>query len=186
MKSPPFSTLTLLAVLAAGSWWLVRRLPTDEQTLPTVSLEQPGYYLRDATVMETDDAGRLALKLTTKTADQDPKSGEIQLSPVRVDYFPEGGSAWLLTAQNGRLPENGRVVTLYDQVTLSGTPLAKQVAAIVRSPTMSLDTTTSIASTSAPVSIEMGSRQVTATGLWADLKQDRLTLKSDVKGQYVR
>ena len=82
--------LALLAVAAAVTWWLARTDDSDNLPATTTRLVQPGYYLRDATLEETDDAGRLYLRVATAKADQNPTTQEIALGPVRVDYCPAG------------------------------------------------------------------------------------------------
>ncbi len=178
--------LALLALFTLVTWWLARTDESDTLPVATVRLAQPGYYLRDATLEETDDAGRLYLRIATTTADQNPASEEIALGPVRVDYFPAGTAPWLLTANRGKLPRGARLVALYDNVTLTGSPIARSAPAVVRTSTMTLDTVASIATTTAPVRIELGPQVVLATGMRADLKHDRVALESNVRGHYVR
>ena len=180
-------TIYVLLFLGAGvTWWLARSDEGDTGEPVVPRLTQPGYYLRDATLSETDDTGRLYLRIRTETADQDPATQEIGLGTVRVDYFPTDAAPWVLTSRRGMLPQGARVVTLSDDVTLTGSPIARSAPAIVRTSTMTLDTVTSVATTTAPVRIELGPQVVTATGMRADLKNDRVALQSSVRGRYVR
>ena len=180
------AVLALLAVFAVVTWWLARTDESATTPVATVRLAQPGYYLRNATMEETDDNGRLYLRVATATADQNPASEEIALGPVRVDYFPTGTAPWVLTADRGKLPRGARLVALYDNVTLTGSPIARSAPAVVRTSTMTLDTVASTATTTAPVRIELGPQVVLATGMRADLKHDRVALESNVRGHYVR
>lgn len=186
MSLRPESVLAVLTLAALATWWLARGNRADDQPVAVARLAQPGYYLRDATLEETDDTGRIYLRIATTTADQDPASEEIKLGPVRVDYFPAGTAPWVLTAKRGKLPRGARLVALSDSVTLTGSPIARSAPAVVRTSAMSLDTLTSIATTTAPVRIELGPQVVSATGMRADLKQDRIALESNVRGHYVR
>ena len=178
--------MALLAAATICTWWLAKREDVDATPLVASRLAQPGYYLRDAKLEETDDSGRLYLRIATTTADQDPASEEIALGPVRVDYYPTGTAPWLLTAKRGRLPAGARLVALSDSVTLTGSPVARSAPAVVRTSTMTLDTVASTATTTAPVRIEMGPQVMLATGMRADLKHDRVALESNVHGHYVR
>ena len=178
--------LALLAVAAAVTWWLARTDDSDNLPATTTRLVQPGYYLRDATLEETDDAGRLYLRVATAKADQNPTTQEIALGPVRVDYFPAGTAPWVLTGNRGMLPAGARYVTLSDNGTMTGSPVAHRPAAVLRTSTATLDTVASLATTSAPVRIELGTQVVTATGMRADLKQQRIALEANVRGAYVR
>lgn len=178
--------LALLVALTALSWWLARRDDGEGPVTPVAKAAERGYYLRDATLEETDADGRVYLRLSTLAADQDPRSQDILLAPVRVDYYPAGTSPWLLTARRGRLPAGAHLVTLYDEVTLSGSPAARGARGHVRTSVMTLDTVASIASTTAPVRIDLGPQEVFATGMRADLVHDRLALLSNVRGRYAR
>jgi len=178
--------LALLAAVTAVTWWLARSDSNDDAPLTVTHMAQPGYYLREATFEETDDAGRLYLRVTTPKADQNPQSQEIALGPVRVDYFPADTAPWVLTGDRGVLPAGARSVTLSDNVTMRGSPIAHRAAAVLHTSTATLDTVTSVATTVAPVRIEFGSQVVTATGMRADLKRDRVALESNVRGTYVR
>ncbi len=186
MKSRQQWTLIALAFAAAGSWWLTA---SDDGEAPPAAPEapgQPGYYLRDAKLEQTDDDGRVYLRITTERAAQDPASQEIELTPVRVEYMPPGSAPWLLTADQGRLPPGGRIVSLSENVTLTGTPVPRAAPAIIRTPRLALDTVDSIATTTAAVRIELGKQVMLATGMRADLKHDRMALEANVRGRYVR
>jgi hypothetical protein len=68
VKSRQQWTLTALVFAAAGSWWLTA---SDDGDAPPAAPEapgQPGYYLRDAKLEQTDDDGRVYLRITTERA----------------------------------------------------------------------------------------------------------------------
>lgn len=186
MSSRPRWIFLALLFAAVGSWWLAAGDNGDTPPPETGTPQQPGYYLKGARFEQTDDDGRTYLKVTTERASQDPVSQEIELEPVRVDYFPPGGSPWLLTAKHGRLPPGARIISLTDDVTATGTPATRSPPAVMHSSLLSLDTATSVATTSAPVRIDFGHQVVLATGMRADLKNDHVALDSNVRGRYVR
>ena len=177
--------LVLLTGLAAGSWWLAQR-DDEHQPNPAAPRAQPGYYLTDATLDETDAAGRLTLRVHAVRAAQDGEQGPVRLDQLEAHYFPEPGQDWLMTSSAGALPAGGRVVELEGDVRLRAAAAATATGAIVRTEHLSLDVDSNLATTSDPVRIEFGPHAVVARGLRADLKRETLRLESAVNGTFTR
>lgn len=189
MKAGPLQgpvVLVFLVGLAVGSWWLANRSGDEEATTAAAGRGQPGYYLRGATLEQTDETGRVELRLTTASAEQDPATRNVQLRQLRVDYFPDEERTWVATANEGALPPDGQTVYLEGDVRLTGRNGSGAKPAVITTEQMKLDVDRSIASTSAPVRIELAPHAVTARGLRADLKQDRVQLESSVNGRFTR
>jgi LPS export ABC transporter protein LptC len=93
-----------------------------------------------------------------------------------------------MTARTGVLPPDGQRLELAGDVHLSGLAVADrgQPPPMIRTEKLTLDVDRSIASTAAPVRIDMGRNAVTARGLHADLKSDRVRLEADVSGRFER
>lgn len=178
--------LVFLVGLAVGSWWIANRAGDDDATGATAARTQPGYYLRDATLEQTDETGRVELRVTTQNAVQDPATRNVQLRELRVDYHPDEERAWVATANEGALPPDGQTVFLEGDVRLTGGTGAGTKPAVITTEELKLDVDRSIATTSAPVRIELAPHAVTARGLRADLKRDRVQLESSVNGRFTR
>lgn len=177
--------LVFLVGLAVGSWWLANR-GGDDDDAPAARQGQPGYYLRDATLEQTDATGRIELRVTAAAAEQEPASRDVQLRTLRVDYFPDTERSWVATANEGTLPPDGRTVFLEGDVRLTGTSGVGTKPAVITTEQLKLDVEASLATTSAPVRIELAPHAVTARGLRADLKRDRVQLESTVNGRFTR
>lgn len=183
LRSPAF---WLLAALAVATWWLAGPGRPDAEPAAAAAATQPGYYVRDALLEQTDEAGRLELRLAAARAQQDPPSGEVDVETIRVDYFPADRAPWEIHADRGRLPREATHVHLAGDVTLEGTAEGERAAPVVRTDTLTLDVTRSVARTDDEVRIEFGPHAVTAQGLTADLEADRLELLADVDGSFTR
>jgi LPS export ABC transporter protein LptC len=173
-----------LAALAAGSWWLARDRSTAPAPSAPTAVVGTGYFLHQATVTQTDASGAPLIELTTDQATQEPDSTSVLLGPLTAHYYPSRGGPWLATADAGRLSDGATTVELDGHVTLTGIPAPHMAPAVVRTEQLSLDTATSVATSSVPVRIELGGNVVNAVGLRADLKSQRLWLESDVHGHY--
>jgi LPS export ABC transporter protein LptC len=179
--------LVFLVGLAAGSWWLANREGAEEAPAAAGGSGQPGYYLRDATLEQTDETGRLELRVTTARAVQDPATRNVRAETLRVDYFLDAPRTWVMTANGGTLPPDGQSVLLEGDVRLAGRdPVPDAATGVIRTERLRLDVDGSVAATQDPVRIEFGPHVLTAVGLHADLKNDRVHLQSDVHGKFAR
>jgi LPS export ABC transporter protein LptC len=178
--------LVFLIGLAVGSWWLARRDADDRQPAPAPLAAQPGYYLNDATLEQTDATGRLTMRVHSARAAQQGEQGPVRLEQLEVHYFPEPGQDWLMTSAAGSLPPAGRVVEFEGDVRLRAAAAASATGAVVRTEHLALDVDATLATTADPVRIEFGPHAVVARGLRADLKRETLRLESAVNGTFTR
>lgn len=181
MRVPTPVTLGLLTLLAAGSWWL-QRPDTASPTAPAPVI-QPGYYLVNADLEQTDATGRLTLKVHAAQAHQLEQHGDVELKTLKVDYVPEPGRDWRMTSVGGTLLPSGRIVLLAGNVLLSA---PDEHGALVRTEHMRLDVDQQLASTEDPVRIELPPNFVTARGMQADLQHETMKLESAVNGTFTR
>lgn len=148
----------------------------------TAQAEQQGYYVRQATIIETSDMGRAQWTLHAETITQNLRDDSIALQGVRVDYMPQPDRHWLLTADGGHIPPASRVIEFRGNVLVQPADDARALA--LRTASLRIDTEHSIASTAADVVIEMNQQRLNARGLRADLKRDSLRLESRVHGRF--
>ena len=189
MRAPRLSGrfgLVLLVALAAASWWLANRGVGERVASVPGTTAAPGYTLSDATLEQTDAGGRLELRVHAAQAEQNSVDGDVRLTQLRVDYFPEDARPWLMTADSGLLPPGGRLVELAGDVRLRGQTAAPTEPAVVHTERLELDVERSLAVTHEPVRIDLAPHVVTAHGLRADLKRDTLRLESPVNGRFAR
>jgi LPS export ABC transporter protein LptC len=186
VKIPGPVALVFLVGLAAGSWWLASRTRDETAATTVTRAGQPGYYLNGAMLEQTDETGRVELRVTAANAVQDPASRIVRAESLTVEYFLDAPRTWVMTSRTGELPQDGQIIKLQGDVRLTGGGMPGGVPAVIRTDHLTLDVDRSIASTRDPVRIEMGKNAVTARGLHADLKTDRLRLESNVNGRYTR
>ena len=157
-------------------------MPTANQGLP----DQPGYYLKDAVILRTREDGSPGIELIARRIQQrltQPSQGEaITMESVRVNYFGEKDWQWALTAQQGEVPPNSRIVQLEGDVELRSLEGAPD--SFLRTDELAIDTEKNIAySTRSPVQIRFGQHAMTVKRLRADLNSEQLRLET-VNGRF--
>ena len=179
--------ISLAAALAAivigyGAFIDDDSMPMANRELP----EQPGYYLKDAVILRTREDGSPGIELIARRIEQRltrPSQGEaITLQSVRVNYFGKDDWQWSLTAQEGQVPPNSRIVQLEGDVELRS--LVGPTDSFLRTDELAIDTEKNLAySTRSPVQIRFGQHAMTAKSLRADLNSEQLRLET-VNGRF--
>lgn len=180
------SLAALLGALVIGYGALVEHGPAPAAS--GTQAEQPGYYLQDAVITQTQKDGSVGLRLIADHIEQQGNDN-ITLETVRVNFFqssPEKSQSapreWLLTAHKGLVPPNFRVVQLFGDVVLR--PADAQPAAFLRADALAIDTQTNFAySTSSPVHVRFGGHSMVVKSFRADLTNEKVRLES-VNGRF--
>jgi LPS export ABC transporter protein LptC len=174
------SLAALLAALVIGYGALVERNPAP--TADSGQAEQPGYYLHDAIITQTQKDGSVSLRLVANRIEQQHRDDSIALHTVRVDYFQSPEKEWLLTARRGFVPANFRVVQLFGDVELR--PADAQPTAFLRTDALAIDTQTNVAySLASPVHLRFGQHAMVVKHFRADLNSEKIRLES-VNGRF--
>jgi LPS export ABC transporter protein LptC len=183
------SLAALLAALVIGYGALVDRSPAP--TTNEAQAEQPGYYLQDAIVTQTQQDGSISLRLVATRIQQQRRDDSIALETVRVNYYQSNSGSnsgqsppreWLLNARQGFVPANFRVVQLFGDVVLR--PADAQPEAFLRVDALAVDTQTNVAySLASPVRVRFGSHEMVVKNFRADLDSENIRLES-VHGRF--
>jgi LPS export ABC transporter protein LptC len=183
MQLPDPGTVGRFALLigaAVISTVLFIRSQPDEarETRPGLSL---AYYLDSAELTGTDASGNPLYRVWTDRAAQVPADDSISMQSVRMVYTPEGPQAWNLEAERGRIPADASVIELSGNVVVA---TATDAATRIRTQRLDVDPATQEARTPAAVVVDYDGNVVNATGLYADFRNNRLKLLSDVSGSF--
>lgn len=183
------SIAALLAALVIGYGALVERSPAPATS--DTQAEQPGYYLQDAIVTQTQQDGSVSLRLVANRIEQQRRDDSIALDTVRVNYyqFKSGSKSgqspqreWLLNARQGFVPANFRVVQLFGDVVLR--PADAQPQAFLHADALAVDTQTNVAySIASPVHVRFGGHAMVVRNFRADLDSENIRLES-VHGRF--
>jgi LPS export ABC transporter protein LptC len=177
--------LLLVALLALAVLVLRIGARDDGADGPLATPETPRYYLRSALVTEFGADGAVRYELAAERATEDPGTATVLLEKVTIDYLAEPARRWHVAAARGRLSQGAPVVELEGDVELTGRGEGLLQPAVLRSPSLSLDTDARVASTAAQVELDFGRHSLRAQGLQADLKGETLRLESSVNGRFL-
>jgi LPS export ABC transporter protein LptC len=169
------SITALLAAVVIGYNAFMRR--SGEPAAPSEELPQPGYFLRQAVVTQTQKDGSLGLRLTAERIQQRPLNDAIVMDGVRANYFRAQDHEWIMTARHGVVPPDSRTVQLDGDVELR--PADATPTAFLRVDSLAVDTEKNIAySTSSPVEVRFGPHAVTVKRFVADLNSEKIHVES--------
>ena len=184
MNARTVSTVALLTLIAAGSWYLADSLQGPEEQSRSSSPVREGFYLRAARILGTDDQGRLLYEIEAEFAEQ-RANNVIEMQNVRISYSAGVEVPWTIVADTATLAGPRNRLTLSGHVTaVSNEGFAGQVTEI-RTPLLTIDPDDYRAETDSRVQIRIGTRSLTATGMLALLQDNKLQLKSNVSGKFV-
>ncbi len=178
-------TITFIVFLSAGaigSWYLARsNAPTGAEELPYTPVHR-GYYLEQARILGTGEDGRLLYEIEAQHAEQQ-EDDRVEFTEVRIHYSPDSGVPWVVNADQATLREGAPRIALRGNVQISNSGDSSAEDTEVRTPYLELDPERFIAETNERVQIRFGSRSVTATGMLASLNDDKIALKSNIRGK---
>ena len=92
----------LMALLAMGSWWLVRHAPKPLQaSSDQVVSDAPDYVMEKFSVYQFDGTGRLQNVMTGDLAQHFPKTDTMEIDTVRTRSWAPNGVVTMASARRG-------------------------------------------------------------------------------------
>ena len=178
-------TTTLLVVLIAaalGSWYLARNNKTADVDTAQIDPGHSGYYLKSARILGTDADGSLLYEIEAAHAEQEAMD-RIEFTDVRIRYSPDADVPWIVRADEATLREGSPRIALRGHVVVVGTRDTDDEDTEIRTQYLELDPERYVAETDERVQIRLGARSLTATGMLASLNDNKVELKSNVRGK---
>jgi LPS export ABC transporter protein LptC len=176
--------IAVLAVAAAASWYLTRQ-NRDAATQQSQNIVNRGYYLKSARILGTGPDGTLLYEIKADRAEQ--KADEsIEFTDVSVRYSPQSDVPWTLSADSAIIGQDRQQVILQGNVLAVSSKGFSGDETEIETQYLEQNPETYVAETDDRVHIRIGSRSLSATGMLASLKENRLQLRSNVSGKFVR
>ncbi len=183
MSARAISLFVVLTAAALASWYLARsNSGVDADELPYDPVHR-GYYLKMARILGTDEDGSLLYEIEAAHAEQQAKD-RIEFTEVRIRYSPDANVPWIVHADEATLREGQPRIALRGHVRAVGKSGDNQDTEI-RTQYLELDPERYVAETEERVQIRIGARSLTATGMLASLNDNKVELKSNVRGKIV-
>lgn len=173
------SLAALLAAFVIGyGAWNKRR---SETIAADAAPPQPGYYLNDAIITQTQRDGSLGSQLIAERIEQRTSDDAITLQKVRVHYFQAADKEWILTAQRGLVPAESSIIQLSGDVHLRPSDVERT---FLRTEALAVDAERNIArAVNRPTTLEFGGHRMTVQNFTADLNTEKVRMES-VRGAY--
>jgi LPS export ABC transporter protein LptC len=177
--------MIVLALLAAATG-LLRWQRATPSAAPAVdeSVSPLGYYILGAQSFGTDEQGRVAYRVFADRLAELPGEQRLTLDNPRVEYRPEGETAWTMSAATASAPKDRSRFDLVGDVELKNAPTDGSKPVTILTQELKFFPDTSRAETDEVVTFRVGDRELAAIGLNADLKGDTLELESEVHGEF--
>lgn len=176
--------VVVLTAAALGSWYLARsNRPAEVDALPYDTAHR-GYYLKSARILGTDNDGSLLYEIEADHAEQQARD-RIEFTDVRIRYSPSTDIPWVVHADEATLREGSPRIALRGHVRAVGGSGNGGEDTEIRTHYLEFDPERYIAETDERVQIRIGARSLTATGMLASLNDNKVELKSNVRGKIV-
>lgn len=178
-----------LAAVAAVAFW--NKSPSDllDNTLAKAT-NFPQAYMTDIEIREHDLSGKLRNTLITRSAEyyqfdsKGPSSADYTLLEQPNLVVTGAGSApWVVTADQGRIDQNGQRVTLTDNVRAAQQSAEQGLIELLTSE-LRIKTAEQYAETDKAVKMRAQQGHLDTIGMKAFLSEDRIELLSQVRGTY--
>lgn len=180
----PFILGTLLAALAAGSWWLSRGIDEEQERRPNAA-HTPDYWVERLSARTTDAEGRLRRQLHAESMRHFPDDESTELTRPEMLLLEPGRPPWRIRSEQGWVSPDGELVLLQGEVHVDreegeGTRPIHLVTRDLR-----VQPKEEYAETDQPVRARSGPNWVESNGLQAWLREPvRIKLLADVRGYY--
>ena len=172
----------VLTAAALGSWYLARDRDIDADGTAPVETAHRGYYLKSARILGTADDGSLLYEIEAEHAEQQARD-RIEFRDVRIRYSPTADIPWVVHADEATLREGNPAIALRGHVRAVGTTGDDGQDTEIRTQYLELDPERYVAETDERVQVRVGARSLTATGMLASLNDNKVELKSNVRGK---
>ena len=174
--------IIILASAALGSWYIARDKQAGDDNAVAVDPSHRGYYLKSARFLGTGEDGSLLYEIEAANAVQEAKD-RIEFTEVRIRYSPQSDVPWVVHADEATLREGSPRIALRGHVRALGNSGDDENETEIRTQYLELDPERFVAETDERVQIRIGARSLTATGMLASLNENKVELKSNVRGK---
>lgn len=122
-KATLYLPIALMAILALGSWWLVRNAPSAPRSEQTaIASQEPDYSMQNFMVKDFDAAGRMQSEMRGVRADHFPHNDTFEVQMVDMTGFAADGSTTHAQGNKGISNADASEVQLWGDAVVVRTP----------------------------------------------------------------
>ncbi len=173
--------LLVMALLALGTWWLLKNAPrpTSTAAAPPVS-GNPDYTMREFALERFDPTGRLRLRIEGARLQHYPVTDRIEIDRATIHAFAPDGRVTTAVARRALTNGDGSEVQLLGGAEVRGADAAGQQL-VLRSEFLDMFLVTEQVMSHLPVGIEFGGTELHAAGMLYDNAAGRLDLQGPMR-----
>ena len=176
-----------VAALSTLSWWLPLRMgpaPPETSAVMPEARHVPDFFLGEFELTSMDRAGVLRYRLVADGMTHYGDNDTADVSAPRMTLFRPSGPPWQARSAVGWVAADGEMVHLTGDVVITRAGKGGGPGLELRSEEMRMWPEKEYAETELPVTLRDALGVTQAVGLNADLKQDVVSLQSEVRGVY--
>ena len=181
--------ILVMAVLALGSWWLVRNAPRAPGVTGAQPVRhEPDYFMRDFAVKNFDATGRLQSEVRGAVMRHYPDTETLEIDEVRMRALGQDGRWSVATARRALSNADGSEVQLFGNAVVTREPLPPQPGKTpqprmeFRGEFLHAFTQTERVRSNQPVTLIRGDDHFTADAMEYDNVEQVLQMRGRVRG----
>ena len=171
----------LLAGAALSGWLLEEQNFFAEQEAP--SPRGPDLFVDGMDLKVLGEDGTVHYRVQASRLDHYPYDDHSELTKPILVVFSNQQPVWDVRSDRGRVADKGETVWLLGQVEIHRPPLADQRPLQVVTSDLLVKPQADTAETTATAVIESGAYRIEGVGMFANLRESRLDLRSRVRGR---
>lgn len=177
--------MLVLGGVAIATLWLLRQTELQGLQAQQPKSHVPDYYFLDATVTSLDLKGSPESELVSPRIIHHPDDDSVEAFQPRMRYFIVGGLPWYAQADHGMEPSGGNLIYLDGHVHITHPDRKGGPPLVIDTEHMTVNLSTEVASTDDLVTMTKGSSRTDGIGMDGYMQDNRMVLRSNVKGMYV-
>ena len=174
-----------LIILSMSVWSLNKPFETKESIMIDENSKiENKFYLKSSKIISTDESGIHLFTMDAKYAEQE-STNIINFYDVKISYSPQSKISWIITSDKAIKIANADFFLLEGNVKASTLKESSQET-IVLTDQLEVDPQRYLIKTEKMVTINIDGNNLSAEGMMAILNEDRLELKSKIKGKFLQ
>ena len=179
--------MLVMALLALGSWWLVRSTPLPEGPMaPAPPRHEPDYSMRDFIVQRFAPDGALRTQIEGDVAHHYPDTDTLEIEHPRIRAIAADGRVTVASAQRALANSDGSEVQLLRDAHVVREAVPGEAAIDFRSDFLHVFVNTERVRTHLPVRVQQGDSVIQAAGMAYDNLARVIDLQGRMHGVFVR